>query len=225
MDPTPTRPDIPPRDNVPSPAEWFAQADPRGTDPLPAPPKRSKRWLIVTGIVLVATACLLVIIYVFFAPRSASCFDADNYTELLDIIKPIASDTIGTEDVQPQEPLYTHAIYFQSGTTDFDTDHMEDPTDFLQSIGSYSSKRHTATPITVTLTTGYSAADTIDIAQARIDYVRNILVRAGMTASAVITPQPALVEPDAESDNDDVADGSLPLLVSVTPVSSCHIKD
>lgn len=212
------------KDDFSSTPAWLEQTGASIAGPTATSPKKSKRFLIICS-----TLFILVCIFVgfmLFSSQSTSCFNANNYQGLIDIIKPVDDDDIQVTDAQPQQPLYTYTAYFFQGTSDFDSEKSpENPTDFLQSVGSYYQKQHVSSPFSVQISTSYVAGDSLDLAQKRVNHVQSILQQAGLDISVISTPQPTLIPlTDETKDDDDVVDGT-PVLIGITPTSRCEAKN
>ena len=204
--------------------EWFQQTNAPLVIPPTASPKKSRRLtIVIISLLLILTT--LVLGYLYISSRSTNCFNASNYSGLVDIVKTVDSDSTDANSLQPQELFYAHAVYFQQDATDFNTERADDPTTFLQSLGAFNQKDYTAAPIAVQIDTQYTTPDSLELAQKRVARVKSMLLQAGVAASAVHVSQPILVPLTDETAEDDDLRDSIPVFVSITPLSSCKTQD
>jgi len=205
-----------------SPApSWLAQPAMLSTSAASVPQKKSRRWLIIIGLILVA-ACGVIGFFLFSSP-SNSCFNAKSYQGLIDIITPIDADDTTLADIQAKQLLYTYTVYFSQSTSNFDSERSpSNPADFLKSIGAYYQEHHSTAPFTVQLSTNYTTTDSLNLAVERVNKVKSTLQQAGLDTAVITTNQPTLTLLNDETiEDDDIADG-VPILVNITPISKCN---
>lgn len=215
-----------PYSTQPTVPDWFVPSTPPPPQPPHEPPKHLNRWRIVIVSSMVILLCAGVV-FALVSLRSSSCFNASPYSQLITDINGVNGDTLTTSSIQPNAQLYGHSVYFLEGTTTFDTERSDDPTSFLQSIGSYYKDLGTTAPIAITISTTYAGTDSVDIARARSQYIRDILVKAGASSTIITIAQPTFTQLNAsdEGTDDDTADGESVLLVTISTVSSCRSND
>ena len=204
--------------------EWFTPSHTSTPSGPTKPPKKSKRLGIIIGVSL----CVLLggIGVVLYASRpSSECFNTDNYTKLLGAINMANDDRLSPSDIQPNDLLYTQNVYFTQGSTSsFDVGRAVDPSSLLQSLGSYYKTQVPATSISIVISSSYQGDESLETAQARVEYIKNILTNAGVASSAITTPKPTHVVPDpsAEAADDDSVDGESPVLIRINTTTTCQ---
>lgn len=212
MDDKPTTPN-----NTQSAAAWFDSVPATASTPPPTS-HRKLLLLIVTGVILVTG-----IVVAFLLTRPKSCFVASNYRDLVTLVGPVSEDATPLDtDIVQDEPLYVHPIYFTTTGTQFDLDAADDPTVFLQSIGSYSKTHQTSAPVSLKVNGMYTSADSKSLVEARVNHVRDIIAQSAGSTPPLIEATSALKIPDTDepSDEEDFANGQQ-IFVTITPISRC----
>ncbi len=200
-----------------SAAAWF-DGVPATTSAPPPASHRKLLLLIVAGVILVTG-----IVVAFLLTRPKSCFVASNYRELVTLVGSVSEDATPLDtDIVQDEPLYVHPVYFTTTGTQFDVDAADDPTVFLQSIGSYSKTHQTSAPVSLKVNGMYTSADSKSLVEARVNHVRDTIVQSAGSAPPLIEATSTLTVPDTDepSDEEDFANGQQ-IFVTITPISRC----
>lgn len=191
----------------PSPQEWFNQVTVTPPAPQKQPKRKAARIIIaLVVLLLLVSSVVLVIVSGKDSPFSnktttAECFEPATYGYLLKTINDATGESLVLADIVSDEPLYLQEVYFQPDSTDFNTAIVGDPLELLEAIGAYYKKNHKDVPFTIHLEPYYPGTDT-ELANRRIDVVKQILIKAGVSEDAI-----KLVTPVDEPADDESSEG------------------
>lgn len=198
----------PPKES--SAEEWF-----NGLQPTPPPRKKSPlRAIIFTVVIVFALATSALVMFVpprhdvTVTDKDETCFELSAYDGLLTLLKPYSGLDTNTGEITIDEDIYAHEIFFVVNTTAFNLDLADDPTEFLQALGTYYKGHHKAAPLRVQIDARAEGSDT-RITNEQIDIIEKLLIEAGLdTAALSRNVQAALVQNGTASEDVEIEEDS-----------------
>lgn len=222
-----------------SPHEWFNQVN--ITPPPSQKRSKRKRIIIITLLIMLSLLATSIILILTASKKNITappdnntaiieCFEPTTYNHLLRIINDKTEESLTLADAISSETFYVYDVYFESDSTNFNLNATTNPTDFLGAIAAYHKENHKNVPFSVQLESYYTN-DNTDITSRRIDAVKQILINAGMSETAIkvvpiekpaARPTEGITLEEAE-DNEEITDydiDGVPVTVSIIPIST-----
>ncbi len=192
--------------------QWFNNSP---TPPLshPVTPKRTRRFLIVAGIIILVMSVAVVVGMYFRAP---DCINADDYVALEQSINKITPNAVGALEANLDSPLYTFEIYFDGSSATIQSEDTA-ANELIKTTSEFYTSHTSAAPLSFTLTGSYSQELPRELVSKRLQSVKAVLQAKGVSASHI-----TINEPKEMPANDDYIGPDSPIYVSLQPRSKCH---
>jgi len=179
----------------------------------PAPPSRSHRKrFIVVAVVITLVALSAGIAYAILT-SNPKCFSGDDYKALTSKDPDDQASFEGT--------LYTAPLTFAMNTTTYSNATAASDQAIVQRIGAFY-KAHADRKPSITLSGSYEKVTGVDLVAQRYTKVKNDLIAAGVTASAIKTATPSVIVSGGETLDTTTSLESPVLYITISSNSSCR---
>ncbi|HEY1085147.1 MAG TPA: hypothetical protein VGE34_00290 [Candidatus Saccharimonadales bacterium] len=190
---------------------WFNGIESPPSTYKPPEKSASKSWkiiiIIVVSIVILGAGAF--VLYQLAGKSTAMrCLNNSDYAEFTGV----KTD----EPISSREIFYAESVAFAPGSASLDDDSASKTHEFLEKIGAFYQKHSEEISMKITIDSDYIDLQPAQPAKDRITLLKQELVKAGVSETAIASNEPKAISIESDSPQADA-----PTLISITSESTC----